>query len=161
MASRAEDVGDPLGDLSYLTEQRTRALQDVRVLTAEQVRLTAASEAAVAEAAAATVKIQSDRYALTKVVAAQRELVGELRALQIDEVEKADPDAGRNGYPAQQLKAGIFVVLLLHAVRNCDLALALVRILQYFHPLFRFSPDHAHPSFLGPGLRQKANRHPG
>lgn len=93
MASRAEDVGDPLGDLSYLTEQRTRALQDVRVLTAEQVRLTAASEAAVAEAAAATVKIQSDRSAFTKVVAAQRELVGELRALQIDEVEKAGPIA--------------------------------------------------------------------
>ena len=38
-------------------------------------------------------KIQSDRSALTKVVAAQRELVGELRALQIDEVEKAGPIA--------------------------------------------------------------------
>lgn len=93
MASRAEDIGDPLGDLSYLTEQRTRALQDVRVLTAEQVRLTAASEAAVTEGAAATAKIQSESSALTEVVAAQRELVGELRALQIEEVEKAGPIA--------------------------------------------------------------------
>jgi D-alanyl-D-alanine carboxypeptidase len=93
MASRAEDVGDPLGDLSYLTEQRTRALQEVRELTAEQVRLTAASEAAVAEAASATVKIAADSSALGKVVAAQRELVGELRALQIEEVEKAGPIA--------------------------------------------------------------------
>ena len=93
MASRAEDVGDPLGDLSYLTEQRTRALQEVRELTAEQVRLTAASEAAVAEAAAATVKIAADSSALGKVVAAQRELVGELRTLQIEEVEKAGPIA--------------------------------------------------------------------
>jgi D-alanyl-D-alanine carboxypeptidase len=93
MASRAEDVGDPLGDLSYLTEQRTRALQEVRALTAEQVRLTAASEAAVAEAAMATDQIEVDNSALATVVAAQRALVDELRALQIEEVEKAGPIA--------------------------------------------------------------------
>ena len=94
MATRAEDVGDPLGDLSYLTEQRTRALQEVRELTAEQVRLTAASEAAVAEAALATDTIEVDSSALAEVVAEQRELVDELRALQIEEVEKAGPIAG-------------------------------------------------------------------
>ena len=54
MASEAEDVGDPIADLSYLTEERTRALQDVRVLTAEQSRLSAAAAAAKAEAVSAT-----------------------------------------------------------------------------------------------------------
>ena len=93
MAAEAEDVGDPLGDLSYLTEQRTRALQDVRVLTAEQVRLSAATDAAAAEAAAATRRIEDDSSALAKVVAAQRARVDELRALQIAEVEKAGPVA--------------------------------------------------------------------
>src|SRR6478735_5675725 len=38
MSSEPDAGGDPLGDLSYLTEQRSRALQDVKVLTAEQVR---------------------------------------------------------------------------------------------------------------------------
>ena len=93
MAVDADDVGDPLGDLSYLTEQRTRALEDVRVLTAEQVRLSAATDSAAAEAAAATRKIEDDSSALTKVVSAQRARVDELRALQIAEVEKAGPVA--------------------------------------------------------------------
>ena len=94
MAAEAEDVGDPLGDLSYLTEQRTRALEDVRVLTAEQVRLSAATDAAAAEAAAATRRIEDDSSALGKVVAAQRARVDKLRELQIAEVEKAGPIAG-------------------------------------------------------------------
>ena len=93
MAAEADDVGDPLGDLSYLTEQRTRALQDVRVLTAEQVRLSAAADTAAAEAAAATRRIQADSSALGKVVSAQRARVDELRKLQITEVEKAGPVA--------------------------------------------------------------------
>ena len=61
MGSEPDQVGDPLGDLSYLTEQRTRALQDVKVLTAEQVRLSAAADAAEASAAGATRVIQRDK----------------------------------------------------------------------------------------------------
>ena len=68
MSSEPDQVGDPLGDLSYLTEQRTRALQDVKVLTAEQVRLSAAADAAEASAAEATRVIQRDKAALDKVV---------------------------------------------------------------------------------------------
>ncbi|HET6967479.1 MAG TPA: hypothetical protein VFI44_04330, partial [Ornithinibacter sp.] len=93
MAAEAEDVGDPLGDLSYLTEQRTRAVQDVRVLTAEQVRLSAVTDAMAAEAAAATRQIEDDSSALTAVVSAQRARVDDLRKLQIAEVEKAGPVA--------------------------------------------------------------------
>ena len=93
MTSEPDDVGDPLGDLSYLTEQRTRALQDVKVLTAEQVRLSAAADAAETAAAAARAVIERDKAALDKAVLAQRERVGELRRLQIAEVEKAGPVA--------------------------------------------------------------------
>jgi zinc D-Ala-D-Ala carboxypeptidase len=93
MSSEPDQVGDPLGDLSYLTEQRTRALQDVKVLTAEQVRLSAAADAAEASAADATRVIQRDKAALDKVVLAQRARVGELRKLQVAEVEKAGPVA--------------------------------------------------------------------
>ncbi len=93
MGSEPDQVGDPLGDLSYLTEQRTRALQDVKVLTAEQVRLSAAADAAEASAAGATRVIQRDKAALDKVVLAQRARVGELRKLQVAEVQKAGPVA--------------------------------------------------------------------
>ena len=93
MSAEPDEVGDPLGDLSYLTEQRTRALQDVKVLTAEQVRLSAAADAAEASAADATRVIQRDKAALDKVVLAQRARVGELRKLQVAEVEKAGPVA--------------------------------------------------------------------
>ena len=93
MGSEPDEVGDPLGDLSYLTEQRTRALQDVKVLTAEQVRLSAAADAAEASAAAATRVIQRDKAALDKAVLAQRAKIGALRRLQVAEVEKAGPVA--------------------------------------------------------------------
>jgi hypothetical protein len=93
MSSEPDAVGDPLGDLSYLTEQRSRALQDVKVLTAEQVRLSAAADAAEASAASATHVIQRDKAALDKAMLAQRSKVGALRSLQIAEVEKAGPVA--------------------------------------------------------------------
>jgi len=93
LSASADQVGDPLGDLSYLTEQRTRALADVKVLTAEQVRLSAAADAAEALAAAATRVIQRDKAALDKVVLAQRARVADLRTLQVAEVAKAGPVA--------------------------------------------------------------------
>jgi hypothetical protein len=93
MGSEPDQVGDPLGDLSYLTEQRTLALHDVKVLTAEQVRLSAAADAARASAAGATRVIQRDKAALDTVVLAQRARVGALRSLQVAEVEKAGPVA--------------------------------------------------------------------
>ena len=93
MLAEPDDVGDPLGDLSYLTEQRTRALQDVRVLTAEQVRLSAAADAAETRAREARATIQREKAALDKVVLAQRAKVADLRQLQVAEVERAGPIA--------------------------------------------------------------------
>jgi D-alanyl-D-alanine carboxypeptidase len=93
LASKPEDAGNPLGDLSYITEQRTRALQDVRVLTREQVRLTAAADAAEATATEARQKIESDKKALDEVMVEQRAKIGSLRSLQVAEVEKAGPVA--------------------------------------------------------------------
>jgi hypothetical protein len=93
LQSEPREVGDPLGDLSYITEQRTRALQDVRVLTAEQVRLSAVADEAEAQARAAREKIEADKKALDAVMATQREKIGSLRRLQMAEVEKAGPVA--------------------------------------------------------------------
>ncbi len=93
LSSEPDQVGDPLGDLSYLTEQRTLALRDIKVLTAEQVRLSAAADAAEASAAAATRVIQRDKAALDKIVLAQRAKMAKLRSLQVAEVEKAGPVA--------------------------------------------------------------------
>ncbi len=93
LSAEPDEVGDPLGDLSYLTEQRTLALRDVKVLTAEQVRLSAAADAAQAAAAAATRVIQRDKGALDKIVLAQRSKMARLRSLQVAEVEKAGPVA--------------------------------------------------------------------
>ena len=93
LGSEPDQVGDPLGDLSYLTEQRTLAMRDIKVLTAEQVRLSAAADAAQASAAAATRVIQRDKGALDKIVLAQRSKMAKLRSLQVAEVEKAGPVA--------------------------------------------------------------------
>ncbi len=94
MLADPDDIGDPLGDLSYLTEQRTRALQDVRVLTAEQVRLSAAADAAEKRASEARAKIEKDKVSLDAALLDQREKVTGLRQLQISEVQKAGPVAG-------------------------------------------------------------------
>ncbi len=93
MLSEPDRVGDPLGDLSYLTEQRTRALQEVRVLTAEQVRLSATADAAERRAADARTSIERDKVELDKAVLAQRQKVADLRRLQVVEVERAGPIA--------------------------------------------------------------------
>jgi len=93
LKSEPDDVGNPLGDLSYITEQRTRALQDVRILTAEQEHLDAAAEEAETAAREARKKVEADKKALDKVVKEQRKEIGGLRTLQMDEVEKAGPVA--------------------------------------------------------------------
>ena len=93
MAAEPEAVGDPLGDVSYLTDERTRALDDVRTLTAEQVRLSAAAETAQTRARAATEKIASDSGALEKVLREQRARIKDLRELQFAEVQQAGPIA--------------------------------------------------------------------
>ncbi|MBD3783840.1 MAG: D-alanyl-D-alanine carboxypeptidase family protein, partial [Micrococcales bacterium] len=86
-------VSDPLGDLSYLTDQRTRALQEVRVLTAEQVRLTATAEQAEAEATDARARISATHAKLDVLMRDQRAKIGRLRTLQMAEVDKAGPIA--------------------------------------------------------------------
>ncbi len=94
MAADDDHVGDPLGDLSYLTDQRTRALQEVRVLTAEQVRLTATAEQAETAATAARGTIEQAKAELDGLMKAQREKIGTLRTLQRAEVDQAGPIAG-------------------------------------------------------------------
>ncbi len=91
--ARDDEVSDPLGDLSYLTGERTRALQEVRVLTAEQVRLTTTAEQAERTATDARVRVAAAKKELDGVMRDQREKIGALRALQMKEVDKAGPIA--------------------------------------------------------------------
>lgn len=93
MAAPADEVGNPMGDLAYLTEQRTRALADVRALTAEQVRLTAAAERSATSATQARSSIEKDKAALDALMVQQRARIGDLRKLQMAEVEQAGPIA--------------------------------------------------------------------
>ncbi len=93
LETEPDEIGDPLGDLSYITDQRTRALQDVRILTAEQVRLSAAADEASTVAREARTRIEADKKKLDKVVREQRRRIGALRELQMAEVEKAGPVA--------------------------------------------------------------------
>jgi hypothetical protein len=94
-ALNAEDTsaGNPMGDLAYITDQRTRALEEVRVLTAEQVSLTATAQAAEAAATEARARIEDAKAALDELMKVQRAKIGDLRALQMAEVEKAGPIA--------------------------------------------------------------------
>ncbi|MGL4745070.1 MAG: M15 family metallopeptidase [Dermatophilaceae bacterium] len=94
LSAAPDRAGSPLGDLSYLTDQRTRALADVRALTAEQEQLTKLAEQSAAAAAMARRGIETDKAALDKVIVEQRARVDGLRKLQIAEVQQAGPIAG-------------------------------------------------------------------
>lgn len=91
MKADPSQVGDPLGDVTYLTDQRSRALQNVRVLTAEQARLTDAATAAEAKAKAAQQALEEDKANLEMLMVGQKEKLERLRALQQSEVAKAGP----------------------------------------------------------------------
>ncbi|MBR7742334.1 D-alanyl-D-alanine carboxypeptidase family protein [Phycicoccus sp. BSK3Z-2] len=93
MQSEEDEAGNPLGDLAYLTDQRTRAVAEVRSLTAEQERLTEAADEAEKTAREARTRIEKDSERLETLLKAQRARVGELRKLQMAEVDKAGPVA--------------------------------------------------------------------
>ncbi|NHA68325.1 M15 family metallopeptidase [Phycicoccus flavus] len=93
MQSGDADAGNPLGDLAYITDQRTRALAEVRTLTAEQKRLTAAAVQAEDTAAKARARIERDKDRLDALMKVQQARIGELRKLQMAEVDQAGPIA--------------------------------------------------------------------
>ncbi len=86
-----DQVGDPLGDVNYLTDQRSRSLQSVRYLTEEQQRLTVAADAARDKAAAAQAALEQDKAELEMAMVGQKDKLEKLRALQLAEVSKAGP----------------------------------------------------------------------
>lgn len=93
MEADEAEVGDPLGDLSYLTDQRVRAVDEVRTLTARQQELTANRAAAQKTATDAAAKIVAEKAELDKVVKGQQ---AQLTALQKNfsaDVAKAGPIA--------------------------------------------------------------------
>lgn len=86
-----DQVGDPLGDVNYLTDQRSRALQGIRKLTEEQQRLTIAADAARDKAVTAQKRLEHDKAELDKAMVGQKARVEQLRTLQLAEVAKASP----------------------------------------------------------------------
>jgi hypothetical protein len=94
-AMRAEDseVGDPLGDLSYLTDQRVRAVDEVRTLTARQRELTASRDAAQKVATDTAAKIVREKSTLDGLVKTQKAKLTALQKTQAQDVAKAGPIA--------------------------------------------------------------------
>ncbi|WP_353950080.1 M15 family metallopeptidase [Knoellia sp. S7-12] len=93
MGAEEAEVGDPLGDLSYLTEQRVRAVDEVRTLTARQRELTTSRAAAQKVAAEAAAKIVREKAALDALVKTQKEKLAMLQKSQAADIAKAGPIA--------------------------------------------------------------------
>ncbi|MFW5474098.1 D-alanyl-D-alanine carboxypeptidase family protein [Knoellia sp. CPCC 206450] len=94
-AMRAEEaeVGDPLGDLSYLTDQRVRAVDEVRTLTARQSHLTEVRADAQKAASDAAATIVREKAALDTLVKTQQTKLAALQKSHSADVAKAGPIA--------------------------------------------------------------------
>lgn len=94
-AMQAEEakVGDPLGDLAYLTDQRVRAVEEVRILTAQQKALTTSRAAAQKAATDAAAKIVTEKAALDALSKTQHAKLAVLQKSQAADVAKAGPIA--------------------------------------------------------------------
>jgi hypothetical protein len=94
MLANPDTVGDPMGDLSHLTDERLRSVQELRELTREQrllQTLTADSQRSATEAAR---RIASDKARLDGLVRTQKATLERLQMLQAAEIDKAGPVAG-------------------------------------------------------------------
>ncbi|KGN38870.1 D-alanyl-D-alanine carboxypeptidase family protein [Knoellia subterranea] len=93
MQAEESKVGDPLGDLSYLTDQRVRAVDEVRTLTARQHELTQNRAAAQKAATEAAAKIVTEKASLDTLVKTQQAKLTALQKTHAAEVAKAGPVA--------------------------------------------------------------------
>ncbi|MEO6020245.1 MAG: M15 family metallopeptidase [Knoellia sp.] len=93
MRAQESNVGDPLGDLSYLTDQRVRAVEEVRTLTGRQHDLTTSRDAAQQVAVEAAAKIVSEKATLDGLVTTQKAKLTALQKTQATDVAKAGPIA--------------------------------------------------------------------
>lgn len=93
MKAEESEVGDPLGDLSYLTDQRVRAVEEVRTLTARQSRLTQLRAEAQKAATDAAATIVREKAALDVLVKTQQTKLAALQKSHSADVAKAGPIA--------------------------------------------------------------------
>ena len=93
MQAEESEVGDPLGDLSYLTDQWVGAVDVVRTLTARQRDLIASRDAAQKVATDAAAKIVREKASLDTLVETQKKKLAELQKTQAEDVAKAGPIA--------------------------------------------------------------------
>ena len=93
MKAEETEVGDPLGDLSYLTDQRVRAVDEVRTLTARQRHLTEVRADAQKAATDAAATIAREKAKLDRLVKTQQAKLSALQKTHSAEVAKAGPIA--------------------------------------------------------------------
>lgn len=93
MKAEEAEVGDPLGDLSYLTDQRVRAVDEVRTLTARQSHLTEIRAESLKAATAAAATIVREKAQLDVLVKTQQTKLTVLQKSHSADVAKAGPIA--------------------------------------------------------------------
>ncbi|HYN30650.1 MAG TPA: M15 family metallopeptidase [Dermatophilaceae bacterium] len=94
MLASPDQVGDPMGDLSHLTDERLRSVQEMRELTQEQRLLKVLAADSERQASESARAIAEDKAELDGLVRAQQAQLSKLQSLQAAEIEKAGPVAG-------------------------------------------------------------------
>lgn len=84
-------VGNPMGDLSYLTEERGRLQGHIQQLNASQQEATTRARAARDLAAQTEQQIAADKAVLDDALTEQKALLAELRSAQAEDLAQAGP----------------------------------------------------------------------
>ncbi len=94
LSKEASEASNPLQDLSYLTGNRIRSVDDIREVTVAQKLASMTAEHESAKAQAAEAKAKKQKEAAQKLVEAQQDALGELRSVHAERVSEAGPLAG-------------------------------------------------------------------
>ncbi len=87
----ASEVSDPLGDVSYLTDQRSRMVASFRALSDLHDRLAITAAETERAALEAQQRIEHDKAALDLAMVGQKAKLDRIRELQLEEIAKASP----------------------------------------------------------------------
>ncbi len=91
MKDSPAEVGNPVGDLAYLTDSRAQVFARLNTLLAQQRAATQRAEAASAKAKTEATKAAAAKAAAEDLVAAQQEKLATLRTTHAKDIEKAGP----------------------------------------------------------------------
>ncbi len=91
MKDSPADVGNPVGDLTYLTDTRAQAFATLNALSQQQQLATQRARAASAKATAEAAAAKKAKTAADQLVAAQQQKLADLRATHAKDLAKAGP----------------------------------------------------------------------